>query len=88
MQKFTSNKSEVWMDLCGQCLLVFRKFTHLCIVMHYEFDSTTVQYGSVSSFFCNIICIVFYQDCVTVVVISLSLICETSSFTLIRNVIH
>ena len=70
------------------CSFVFRKFTHLCIVVHYDFDSTTVQYGSVSSFGCNIICIVFYQDCVTVVVISLSLICETSSFSLICNIIH
>ena len=75
------------MDLCGQCLLVFRKFTHLCIVMHYEL-CTTVQYGSVSSFFCNIIHIEFYQDCVTIVVISLSLIGDTLSFTLICNVIH
>ena len=76
------------MDLCGQCLLVFRKCTHLCIIMHYEFDSTTVQYGSVSSFFCNIIYIEFYQDCVTIVVISLSLISDTLSFSLICNIIH
>ena len=76
------------MDPYGQGWFVFREFTHLCIVMHYEFDSTTVQYGSVSSFFCNIAYIEFYQDWVTIVVISLSLISDTLSFTLICNVIH